>query len=56
MHAGVEIAIIGSRSCFKTVELAEHYIAEDGDSEYRLLIAKARDDSWRVLSYQDFPF
>ncbi|MCA9550615.1 MAG: hypothetical protein KC933_11310 [Myxococcales bacterium] len=43
-------------SKFKSVELAEHFIQEDGDCEYRLLIGKQKDDSWLVFSYSNFPF
>jgi hypothetical protein len=43
-------------SQFKSVEYVEHYIQEDGDCEYRVLLAQKKDDSWVVLSYSDFPF
>jgi hypothetical protein len=41
---------------FKSVELAEHSISEDGDTEHRVLLGRLKDDSWVVLNYTDFPF
>lgn len=41
---------------FKSLELVEHFIEEDGDIEHRILLARQKDDSWLVLSYADFPF
>lgn len=41
---------------FKSVELVEHFIAEDGDTEHRILLAQKKDESWLVLAYSDFPF
>ena len=43
-------------SRFKSLELARHFIAEDGDVELRLLIARQKDNSWTVVTYSDFPF
>lgn len=40
----------------KSLEYAVHTIAEDGDVERRILLAKRRDDTWIAVSYTDFPF
>lgn len=49
-------AVFAPASKVKSLEYAEHFIAEDGDTEHRALIAQLKDQSWLVVSYQDFPF
>jgi hypothetical protein len=49
-------AVFGDAAKFESVELAEHMIAEDGDTELRVLIGKQKDGSFVVLQYSDFPF
>lgn len=43
-------------SKFASLEYGVHGISEDGDTEYRLLVAKEKTGAWKVLQYQDFPF
>ena len=43
-------------SKFKSVELLSHHIYEDGDTEYRILLAKEPDGQWLVTYYYNHPF
>ncbi|MBK7859353.1 MAG: hypothetical protein IPJ65_12170 [Archangiaceae bacterium] len=43
-------------SRFASLEYGVHGISEDGDIEFRLLVAKEKSGAWKVLQYQDFPF
>ena len=40
----------------KDVQFDSHFIEEDGDSDYLILMGRKSDDSWVVVSYQNFPF
>ncbi len=43
-------------SQYKSLEVLDHGIEEDGDTEHHLLLAHQKDDTWLVLHYSDFPF
>lgn len=41
---------------WKSVRSLSHSIQEDGDTEYQILVAQKKDNSWVTVAYQDFPF
>lgn len=53
--AALEPSFIGNRA-FASVTVASHSIAEDGDTEYRFILAKRTDGRWLMLGYYNFPF
>lgn len=41
---------------FQSVRVAFHDVAEDGDTEYKVVLAQKQDGSWLTLNYSNFPF
>lgn len=43
-------------SDFKQIRSMSHAIAEDGDTEYALLLAQKKDNSWIAITWSNWPF
>ncbi len=41
---------------YKSVKLYSHFISEDGDTEYHILVAEKLDHSWVTFKYENNPF
>ena len=41
---------------FASIEYGSHSIAEDGDTQYDLLLARRQDGSYLTVTSSDFPF
>lgn len=41
---------------FKQIRSMSHSIAEDGDTEYALLLAQKKDNSWIAVTWSNWPF
>lgn len=54
--AGALFGVFKPVSQFKSIRSLSHSIQEDGDTEYALLLAQKKDDSWLVLLYSNWPF
>jgi len=43
-------------SDFKSIRSLSHGIQEDGDTQYELLLAQKKDNSWVAITYSNWPF